>query len=507
MSEFPIRARAESCPQDWALRDPIRSYTWEHLWDALSRAIVVIEDLGLAPDRRVAVMARNSTSAALAYLAALHAGVSTIPVSFHLTAGEVAYILKDGGADVVLCDAASRQVAREAAEQAGVGTVISWSDDPDDGVSEWERLLAVAPSADPDPDRAPRPNLLYTSGTTGFPKGVETPQLLPSSMREYLAELGVKAGDGPFLVAGPLYHTGPQRSVQRLAGGRPVYVMPHFDARRVLEVIERERITGTLMVPAHFVRLLSLPEDDRRRFDVSSMVALDHTGAACPIAVKSAMIDWFGPVLNEKYGGTESGTLCAISSAEWLEHPGSVGRALPPFEAMAVDDEGRPLPPGESGRLFFRNTTGRGINYFGAPEKTAEVHLAPDVFTVGDSGYVDATGYVYITGRHSDMVLSGGVNLYPAESERVLRTHPAVADVAVIGVPHPTMGEELKALVVLRHPAEVDGGELIEFCRANLASLKCPRSVDFVEDLGRNAMGKVNKKALAAPYWAGQGPP
>jgi acyl-CoA synthetase (AMP-forming)/AMP-acid ligase II len=170
---------------------------------------------------------------------------------------------------------------------------------------------------------------------------------------------------------------------------------------------------------------------------------------------------------------------------------------------MAVDDDGEPLPVGENGRLFFRDTTGNGIRYFGAPEKTAEVHLAPNVFTVGDSGYVDADGYVYITGRHSDMVLSGGVNLYPAESERVLRTHPAVVDVAVIGVPHPTMGEELKALVVVRDDADVDGPTLIAYCRENLAHLKCPRSVDFVDDLGRNAMGKVNKKALAAPYWEG----
>lgn len=503
MSDFPIRDRAEQFPDEWALRDPNSSFTWSQLLDRLCRATTVIDGLGLGTAERVAVMARNSSSTVLAYLAGLHAGASVIPISYHLTAGEVEYILTDGGAGAVLCDTSSEPVAREAAERAGVRTVISWDDTGAKADSSWERLLAAAPATRPDPQRRPRPNLLYTSGTTGFPKGVERPPTLPGTLEQYLLELTSKAGSGPFLVAGPLYHTGPQRAVQRLAGGRAVYVLPHFDALQVLQVIDSERITGTLMVPAHFVRLLALDEEERRRYDVSSMTDLDHTGAACPIAVKSAMIEWFGPILNEKYGGTESGTLCSITSPEWLEHPGSVGRALPPFEAMAVDDDGEPLPPGENGRLFFRDTTGNGIRYFGAPEKTAEVHLAPNVFTVGDSGFVDPDGYVYITGRHSDMVLSGGVNLYPAESERVLRTHPAVIDVAVIGVPHPTMGEELKALVVARGDTDVDGAALIAYCRENLAHLKCPRSVDFVDDLGRNAMGKVNKKALAAPYWDG----
>ncbi len=502
MSAFPIRDRAEHVPDGWALRDPGTSFTWPELLDRLCRATAVLDGLELEPNERIGVMARNSSSTVLAYLAGLHAGASVIPISYHLTASEVEYILTDGGAGAILCDASSDPVAREAAERSGVRTVISWADgSAPDQDSPWERLLAAAPAAVPDPNRRPRPNLLYTSGTTGFPKGVERPPTLPGTLGDYLTELATKAGVGPFLVAGPLYHTGPQRAVQRLAGGRPVYVLPQFDARQVLEVIDAQRITGTLMVPAHFVRLLALPEEERRRYEVSSMTDLDHTGAACPIAVKHAMIEWFGPILNEKYGGTESGTLCSITSPEWLEHPGSVGRALPPFEAMAVDDHGEPLPVGENGRLFFRDTTGNGIRYFGAPEKTAEVHLAPNVFTVGDSGYVDADGYVYITGRHSDMVLSGGVNLYPAESERVLRTHPAVVDVAVIGVPHPTMGEELKALVVVRDDADVDGPTLIAYCRENLAHLKCPRSVDFVDDLGRNAMGKVNKKALAAPYW------
>lgn len=504
VASCPLEIKARLVPDEWALKDPASTYSWLDLWDVVQRGVAVVSDLDMAPGQRVAVMARNSAATVVGYLSALYAGASVIPVSFHLTPPEVAYILRDGNAVAVLCDRESEAVVREAVRECGISQVLVWGDaagvQESSASSSWTRALDMTEPSGIRRDVPPRPNLLYTSGTTGFPKGVERPPVVPETLGEYVDAMGVRAGSGPFLVCGPLYHTGPQRSIQRLAGGRPVYILPTFDAQTVLATIEEQRITGTLMVPTHFMRLLGLPEEIRTAFDVSSMKELDHTGAACPIAVKQAMIDWFGPVLTEKYGGTESGSLCSITSQEWLAHPGSVGRCVHPFQAMAVDDAGEPLPPGTEGRLFFRDTTGRGIQYHGAPDKTAEVHLAPDVFTVGDSGYVDEDGYVYITGRHSDMVISGGVNLYPAESERVLRTHPQVIDVAVIGVPHPTMGEELKALVV-RADESVDQAELIAFCRDNLAHPKCPRTVDFVDDLGRNLMGKVNKKQLAAPYW------
>jgi long-chain acyl-CoA synthetase len=493
----PIAERAATDPNGWALRDPARTYTWRELDDALARAVDAVTRLGLEPGERLAVMARNSAETVLAYLAALHAGIGVIPVSFHLTAREVAYLLSDGAAAGILTDAASESVAREACYATGARHVAAWGGPPP---STWDRMLAAASSQEPDWARVPRANLLYTSGTTGFPKGVERPTTLPPTVGDLLAELVPAAGTGPFLTVGPLYHTGPQRSVRRLAGGRPLVVLPSFDPETVLATVESERITGTLMVPAHFIRLLALPAEVRSRYDVSSLEVVDHTGAACPADVKRAMIEWWGPVLVEKYGGTESGTLCSITSQEWLEHPGSVGRALPPFEAVVVDEEGHELPTGVDGRLYFRDTTGAGIAFFGAPEKTADAHLAPNVFTVGDSGHVDADGYVFVTGRHSDMVVSGGVNLYPAEAENVIRTHPAVEDVAVIGVPHPTMGEELKALVVRRDQSLTEA-EVIAFCRAGLAHPKCPRSVDFVTDLGRTPMGKLDKKTLARPYW------
>jgi long-chain acyl-CoA synthetase len=214
------------------------------------------------------------------------------------------------------------------------------------------------------------------------------------------------------------------------------------------------------------------------------------------------MIKWWGPVFFDAYGASEVGTTCVINSEEWLAHPGSVGRAVPPFTALVLDEAGKPVPPNTEGRLYFKDATGRGVIYHNDPEKSKAAHIEPGTFTLGEIGYMDAEGYVYITDRFSDMVVSGGANIYPAEAEQVLIEHPAVADVACIGVPHNEMGEELKALIVPEDPANPpDAAELIHWCRARLSHYKCPRSVDIVESVGRNTMGKVNKRALRAPYW------
>jgi len=216
------------------------------------------------------------------------------------------------------------------------------------------------------------------------------------------------------------------------------------------------------------------------------------------------MIDWWGPVFFDAYGATEVGVTCGITSEEWLEHPGSVGRSVPPFTVLVLDDDDNEVAPGVEGRLFFRDATGRGIIYPNDAAKTAAANIAPGVFTLGEIGYVDADGYVFITDRFSDMVVSGGVNIYPAEAEQVLIRHPEVLDVACIGVPHPEMGEELKALVIPRDPTSPPSAqELIAFCRDNLSHYKCPRTLEIVDDIGRTTMGKVNKKALRAPYWVG----
>ena len=299
-----------------------------------------------------------------------------------------------------------------------------------------------------------------------------------------------------------MYHTGPLSGFRLLAAGIPVVVLGRFDAEGLLRAVDTYRTETSVMVPTHFARLLALPDEVRSRYDVSSMSWVGHTGAACPIDVKRKMIEWWGPVFFDAYGATEVGTTCMITSEEWLEHPGSVGRAIPPFSAIVVDDDGIEVPAGTEGRIYFEDATGRGVVYPNDPQKTADAHLRPGVFTLGEIGYVDDDGYVYITDRFSDLIVSGGVNIYPAEAEQVLIEHPDVADVAVIGVPHEEMGEAVKALVVPADPSAPPAeADLVAYCRERLASYKCPRTIDIVDTVGRTTMGKINKRALRAPYW------
>lgn len=481
-------------------RVELDSETLDGLRDRAAGALIA------AAPPRVAVFAHNAAETAIAYLAGLHAGVSSVPLNFHLTAGEVAAILADSDATILFVGPETAAVGLAAAAATGA-RVIGWRCEGLAGVEPWEHWLAAAPPGAPPLDRPPAPYLHYTSGTTGTPKSAETPpSMLPrtATVGELLAifrRMTDAAPPGPALVVGPLYHTGPLTAVRMLAGGKPVVVLPRFDAEAVLAAVERWRVSVTVMVPTHFQRLLALPADVHRRYDVSSLKLVSHTGAACPVAVKRAMIDWFGPVLLEAYGGTEAGTTNSITSAEWLEKPGSVGRTVAPFEVVVIGDHGAPLPAGQAGALYFRDTTGRGIIYRGDAAKTRSAHIEPGTFTLGDIGYVDADGYVFITDRQSDMIVSGGVNIYPAEIEAALIGHPGVADVAVIGVPDAAMGEAVKALVV-PHTGETLAAEaLIAFCRERLAGFKCPRSVELVADIGRNAMGKLNKRALRQPYW------
>ena len=490
------------------MRDDRVALGWAEVSATLDRVINALHATPLGAARRVAVYAENSAETVLAHLGGLLAGVSTVPVNFHLTADEVAYILRDSQAAVLFVGPENLERGIEAAEQAGVPLVVAWRS-PGAPV-EWEAWLAAASADDPRTDVAPRPNLMYTSGTTGFPKAVELPPQMfagGATVVEHVEALakGRFALFGTHLVVGPMYHTGPLSGMRLLAAGVPVVVLGRFDPERVLEAIAAHRAETTVMVPTHFKRMLELPAEVRARYDVSSMQLIAHTGSACPIDVKHEMIQWFGPVFSDAYGSTEVGTICSISSQEWLEHPGSVGRCIPPFtRAVVVDEAGNEVPAGTEGRLYFEDSTGRGVVYATDPDKTAKAHLRPGVFTIGEIGYVDTDGYVYITDRFSDMIVAGGVNIYPAEAEAVIIAHPKVADVAVIGVPDADLGEAVKALVVPLDPADPPSAEeLIGVCRQHLAGYKCPRTVDIVSTVGRNAMGKVNKRALRAPYWEG----
>lgn len=501
-------------PDEVALRDEDRAMRWADVDDALNRVANGLRALDLGPAVRVAVFAENACETVLAHLGGLLAGASTVPVNFHLKVDEVAYILGDSRARVVFVGPETVEVGLEAARRAGVPVVIGWRC-AGPGVVAWEEWLAGAPAGEPPVDVAPRPNLMYTSGTTGRPKGVDLPPTMfagGATIAEHVEALKKNrfAAFRTHLVVGPMYHTGPLSGVRLLAAGVPVAVLGRFDPEKTLAAIEAHRVETSVMVPTHFVRLLALPDEVRARYDVSSLKLVGHTGAACPVDVKRRMIEWWGPVFFDAYGATEVGTVTTITSEEWLAHPGSVGRVIPPFtRAIVVDDDGNELPPGIEGRLYFEDSTGRGIVYPNDPAKTAAAHLRPGVFTLGEIGYVDPDGFVYITDRFSDMIVSGGVNIYPAEAEQVLIEHPQVADVAVIGVPNAEMGEEVKALVVPADPADPPSPEaLIAYCRERLAGYKCPRTVDIVESVGRTAMGKINKRQLRAPYWeAAKGAP
>ena len=511
MPEF-ARLLSARKPREIALRDGTAGLTWAQTGDALDRMANRLLAADLGDRRRIAVFAENANETALAHLGGLLGGASTVPVNFHLAAEEAAYILSDSQSAIVFVDRATvdralAAVASIASSSGSAPMVVGWGMAARDGVVGWAEWVAAGDPGDPPSDVRPLPNLLYTSGTTGLPKGTELPPSMFAggvTMAEHLEALKVNrfAAFGTHLVVGPMYHTGPLSGMRLLVAGTPSVILDRFDAEGTLAAIHNHHTETSVMVPTHFVRLLALPDEVKQRYDVSSMQLVAHTGAACPIDVKRAMIEWWGPIFVDAYGATEVGTTCSITSQEWLEHPGSVGRALPPFEVLVVDDDNVEVGRNVEGRLYFRDTTGRGIVYPNDPVKTAAAHIAPGVFTLGEIGFVDDDGYVFITDRFSDMVVSGGANIYPAEAEQVLIGHPGVADVGCIGIPHADMGEELAALVVPADPdAPPDAAELIAYCREHLSHYKCPRSVLYVTDLGRNAMGKINKRALRAPYW------
>ena len=495
------RLLAEDRPDEIAICDTAHELGWAEVDDTLNRGANA-----LAGVERIAVFAENAVETALAHLAGLLAGTSTVPVNFHLTADEAAYILEDSGAEIVFAGPETIDRAVAAASSAGVGEVVAWGAEAGrTGLTDWASWLAASSPDEPSLQIRPRPNLLYTSGTTGRPKGTDLPPTMfagGETMAEHLDAMRRNrfAKHGTHLVVGPMYHTGPLSGMRLLVAGIPSVVLSRFDPEATLAAIARYRTESAVMVPTHFIRLLALPEEVRSRYDVSSMQLVAHTGAACPIEVKRAMIEWWGPIFVEAYGGSEVGTTCSITSEEWLEHPGSVGRPVPPFEALVVDDFGVPVDAGAEGRLYFRDTTGRGIIYHNDPEKSAAAHLEPGVFTLGEIGYLDDDGYVFITDRFSDMIVSGGVNIYPAEAEQVIIHHPGVADVACIGIEDAEMGEQLRALVVSEPGSDLTEGDVVGYCREQLSTYKCPRSVVFVDDLERSTMGKVNKRRLREAY-------
>jgi long-chain acyl-CoA synthetase len=382
---------------------------------------------------------------------------------------------------------------------------------PVEGFQSLEDLLADQP-AEELPDATEGRAMLYSSGTTGRPKGVKAAlpgdPLGTADPLTTLATLVFGADESSvYLSPAPLYHAAPLGFCTAfLRIGATVVVMEHFDAALALELIERYGVTHSQWVPTMFNRMLKLPEDVRNRHDLSSMKVAVHAAAPCPIPVKEAMIDWWGPVIHEYYAGTEGNGFCYCNSEEWLTHKGTVGRPLT-APVLILDEEGNELPVGEEGTVYFGATAaGRIFEYHNDPEKTAGSYREDGASTLGDIGKLDEDGFLYLTDRKANMIITGGVNVYPQETENVLVVHPDVADAAVIGVPDEDFGEAVKAVVQLVDPSKAGPGmeqELIDHCRAHLADLKCPRSVDFREELPRHPTGKLYKRLLKDEYWAG----
>jgi len=483
--------------------------TYQQLDTRSNQIAHLLRRRGLERGDSIAIFMENNARFFEIAWAAQRSGLYYTAISSRLTAPEVAYIVNDCGAKALFTSRDRATVAGEAvADTPGVHTKLMCFGAVD-GFEPLEDVVASEPAA-PVADESAGQDMLYSSGTTGRPKGVkvplrDAPGSAPTSVYVLLTALYGMQPDDVYLSPAPLYHAAPLRFTMACHQvGATVVVMEHFDPVEYLKLIEAQRVTYSQVVPTMFIRLLKLDEDERKTYDVSSLKCVIHAAAPCPVPVKEQMIKWFGPVIHEYYAGTEGNGFTAINSEEWMAHRGSVGRALV-GTIHIVDEDGEELPAREAGTVYFEG--GGNFEYHNDPEKTAASRHPKGWSTLGDVGYLDEDGYLYLTDRKAYMIISGGVNIYPQEAENVLVTHPKVMDVAVFGVPNDDLGEEVKAVV---QPVDMaDAGpelerELIEYCRSQLASYKCPRSVDFEGELPRHPTGKLYKRLLRDRYWTGR---
>jgi long-chain acyl-CoA synthetase len=482
--------------------------TYRQIDDRSNRLAHLLRGSGLAAGDHLTILMENRAEFLETAWAAQRSGLYYTALNSHLRGDEVQYILDDCGATALVASSSMADVVSKL-DLSRIGLRVSVGGAVE-GFLDYESELSCQP-ATPITDEAEGREMLYSSGTTGRPKGVRkalplTPMGDPSAPPVQIAAGLQLRGAGPqsvYLSPAPLYHSAPLvycMSMHRV--GATVVVMERFDPSECLAMIETHRVTHAQFVPTMFVRMLQLPEHERKRYDLSSLRSVVHAAAPCPIAVKRQMIEWWGPIIDEYYAGTEDIGSTWITAAQWLEHPGSVGRPLTP--AHIVGPDGAELDPGEEGVVYFEG--GRPFEYHNDPSATATATNDRGWRTLGDVGRLDADGYLYLTDRQAHMIISGGVNIYPQEAENVLIEDPRVRDVAVIGVPDPDRGETVKAVVQPTDPdlagPELEA-ELIAVCRARLATYKCPRSVDFVTELPRDPNGKLYKRLVREPYWRG----
>ncbi|QUD85149.1 acyl-CoA synthetase [Gordonia polyisoprenivorans] len=486
--------------------------TYRELDENSTRLANHLHSLGLKYGDAIAVVSENDLHIFEVYWAALRSGMYVTAINHHLTAEETNYILSDSNAQVVFAGASVAHAVERAGELpalAAPGHRLVWGGELP-GFDSYEKVLASA-SSQPRTDQPRGTDMLYSSGTTGRPKGIQTPlpqgqvDEIPDAYTAVFAPMYGFDENSVYLSPAPLYHAAPLRycGTTNSVGGTVVF-MDRFEPEEALRLIETYHVTHSQWVPTMFIRMLKLPEEVRSRYDVSSMKVAIHAAAPCPAEVKRAMIEWWGPVIHEYYASTEAAGATFIGPQEALDHPGSVGKPLLGVVHIC-DEDGNDLPTGEVGLVYFEREEAV-FEYHNDPEKTAQArHPAHDNWsTTGDVGYVDEDGYLYLTDRKAFMIISGGVNIYPQEAENVLVTHPAVFDVGVIGVPDPDLGEVAKACVQLApgfSPSDELAAELLDFTREKIAGYKVPRSVDFVDDLPRTPTGKLVKGILRKAYW------
>ncbi|TDB93160.1 acyl-CoA synthetase [Actinomadura sp. 7K534] len=477
--------------------------TYRELDEASLRLARLLADRGLEAGDHAALLMDNEAGYFVAAWACQRSGLYWTPVNHHLTAGEAAYIVRDCGARALIASGGQGGAAREVADGSPDLTVrlIDGDGDPPEGFENLREATAPYPAEEPEDERE-RYYMFYSSGTTGRPKGI-LPELTGEPFgtgRKLDPVLPLMFGFGPdtvYLCPAPLYHAAPTGwTLGTMRHGGTVVLMDRFDAARTLELIERHRVTHAQFVPTMLIRMLKLPEEVRARRDLSSLRTVVHAAAPCPVEIKRRIIEWFGPIVYEYYSGSEGNCFFLIDSRDWLAHPGSVGR--PTFGTVHVlDDDGRELPAGEIGTVWFEGAP--AFRYHNDPDKTAGAYNDRGWSTLGDLGRLDGEGYLYLVDRRADLILSGGVNVYPQEIEDVLTVHPAVADAAVVGAPDPEMGQRVRAVVQPADPAAAGpelAAELIAHCRARLAGYKCPRTIEFTGELPRTPTGKLLRRLL-----------
>ena len=510
---------------------PGRQVTFGQLAGAAHRYARGLQDLGLKTGDCIVLLAPNSIEFLEVYYAALEIGLYVAPANWHLTGPEVAYIIGNSGSTVFIADERFADVATVAAAEAGLDLSRCYAVGGVPGFRPLAELAEPAAgegasggasssgssSASSDTsgtwtlptDRTLGAPMLYTSGTTGRPKGVRRPLTGASPDQVtvpnyfFFAGFDIQAPDNVHICGSPLYHTAVLNFVTiSLNLGQAVVLMDKWTPEEMLRLIDAHGVTQSHMVPTQFSRLLELPADVRAKYDVSSLRTIVHGAAPCPQHVKQAMLDWWGPVLTEYYAGTEGGG-CTITGEEWLRKPGSVGRPWKTTTLKILDDDGDELPVGEVGNVYLQ-MHGSRFEYHEDKEKTAKTYIG-ELFTMGDIGYVDSDGYLFLRDRKNDMIISGGVNIYPAEIESEMTRHEAVRDAAVFGIPHADWGEEVKAVIELAEGfAESDElkARILDDLAGRLAKFKMPRTIDVVDELPRQANGKLMKRTLKDPYWA-----